>query len=1230
MNLLFLTHQTVIYQFDAKDNNIDNWISEHQNYQFSSCGGIPYFYSSDQNINQLYLNLEPHSHIQVDAEIIIFENGFNTFYLDLQQENYQIEKQSQYSFTCGVSIIQLVYSISISLLHNRRSLSMRIQYSNFGLIKLSLSTKCEYHCAECFNKYQGQCLSWKLHQQSFNQQAIPANSDGWSYSLIYQQFWDCGECQFLEFNLITYSVILPSHQDILIRFFRIRNSLYLDYTYDYTIINSGYGQVDILIKNHPDFLFQLEIRPHIFGSIGFIRDFEIFYSQQAIIIIHNVILNCLDQVGDQCINCQEGWIQDDSLQNCHPICGDGIIQGQEQCDDANQLSNDGCFQCRFSCPFFCQQCEFGKCLRFQSNQEVIDNRCYELNNIIGLEPSLHELQNSISNLLVYGCYGQVEYQLLLEYQLTHEWPKPIYTLNQPLQIHDIYRYYFKRKTIENCLFSQFDQCLECQMFYKPSQNKNKCIPKCDDGIIIENEICDDLNNIQFDGCYKCQLSCQLECNQCIQQQCYSCIDGWQLIDQKCYQICGDGLLAISSLEQCDDGNYQPNDGCYNCNFECNSYCFQCDSSNNCLLCVENFDLTEKNQCKPICGDGIIIQELEECEDLNDIQFDGCHQCFFQCNQNCSKCVQGMCQQCTEGYDLIINECQKALIDESGENDEFNVIKVEKCGDAYQSTFEQCDDGNQDNGDGCSSKCMLEENWSCNQDQPNYCFLQTKYSLEYENQTFQHQFVLLKFSNEVKQVSNLNFTQSIQPVIINLNQSQYQISINPVVGVDSAYFTMALFEFDIVIFEQMSLEPNFSISFNSSLVDNNNMLVGLPSQQLLLKTPKVINQKQITIANKCQDIGNVLIIGLGAISILLLLFRQPFQCLEIFDLLQFQSYLKFVNISYPQNLQIYFQSSEIVTVSPILIYFKITDLLNNLITENFIPSIGKFQEFQTNADLLLNIQSQIFQIFFIGLLYVFLQFYPKITLNYAFTFRTVYFIREKQLQWLNQLIIKLYQIHTNILKLKKIYSSKGFIQLFYANCWDLFFKVFLFMISNTETGYRSKTSYGICFLVLGVTIIILLLNFKGMNENLKVSNLRFQQFESITLLKKLLFILILTVQQSSGIIQCVMLTLLSLGYIGLLLLIKQNIERIELIGIIWTEVPVMFFTLTSLIYCSDFSTIMKYNEQILIGFVQILILIFGLLGPVIKLGISLYKDIKLFYEQKKQKKKLKIHKMMLFI
>jgi cysteine-rich repeat protein len=36
-----------------------------------------------------------------------------------------------------------------------------------------------------------------------------------------------------------------------------------------------------------------------------------------------------------------------------------------------------------------------------------------------------------------------------------------------------------------------------------------------------------------------------------------------------------------------------------------------------------------------------------------------------------------------------------------------------CGDGiFMPSFENCDDGNNNDGDGCSSTCFLEYDWSC--------------------------------------------------------------------------------------------------------------------------------------------------------------------------------------------------------------------------------------------------------------------------------------------------------------------------------------------------------------------------------------------------------------------------------------------------------------------------------------------------------------------------------------
>lgn len=84
-------------------------------------------------------------------------------------------------------------------------------------------------------------------------------------------------------------------------------------------------------------------------------------------------------------------------------------------------------------------------------------------------------------------------------------------------------------------------------------------------------------------------------------------DGWSCGTSytSCTNICGDGLI-ISSLEECDDGNEDSGDGCFICLVEEG---WNCDTS-------------EPSVCETICGDGLLKGE-EECDDGNDDDSDSC-------------------------------------------------------------------------------------------------------------------------------------------------------------------------------------------------------------------------------------------------------------------------------------------------------------------------------------------------------------------------------------------------------------------------------------------------------------------------------------------------------------------------------------------------------------------------------------------------------------------------------
>ncbi|CAD8151512.1 unnamed protein product [Paramecium pentaurelia] len=963
---------------------------------------------------------------------------------------------------------------------------------------------------------------------------------------------------------------------------------------------------------------------------------------------------CIYQCEINCTKCNQGICQECiegfelTLQGCQRIinyyqdesdiddefikvqkqCGDGLISNDEQCDDWNYLNNDGCSNnCIIEFGWVCNDEEPSKCYQITNILLSYLNQTYQhqyvklsFSNLVKLKEPSKDITESLICLI--DNLEQNEYNITIYPVIDFD------DVQFVAAMFDIKIKIFQPiiDRIINCKIQLFDICLECQSYYYLQSNMKECNPICGDGVIVKNEICDDQNNFQFDFCYKCQQSCQLECKQCNQSQCYDCIDGWSLINNNCYQICGDGMQAFNTQEQCDDGNYEPYDGCYECKYECDQNCFYCSDYNICMICNQYFKLIDNTYCVPICGDGIIVQGLEDCEDLNDIQYDGCYQCIYQCEINCTKCNQGICQECIEGFELTLQGCQRIINyyqDESDIDDEF--IKVQKqCGDGLISNDEQCDDWNYLNNDGCSNNCIIEFGWVCNDEEPSKCYQITNILLSYLNQTYQHQYVKLSFSNLVKlKEPSKDITESLICLIDNLEQNEYNITIYPVIDFDDVQFVAAMFDIKIKIFQPMQTQPNLTVTFNTQIIDINDILINQQQQQLLLQKPNVLDSSQLQAANSFQELGNKLMLGLGIISIIMLLFGRIDLSLEILDTLLFQTYLKFINVNYPQNLQIYFESSDFVSINPILINFKISGIFDETIGVNYIQSYGKLSEYQVNADLFTNIKGQILQLSVIVFLLMFSKLYQKMFLDYCFTSKYFYCIRKSKSRCIEFLALKYYQMIKKLLGLKNLFNLGGLRQIFYANSWDLLFKVILFLKSNNQYDYRTLLSYLFSIGSLILVIFFLSSHFQKQNGKINLTYVRNEQHEGVILFKKLSFIIILIVLQNAGAFQCLMMAVLTFSYIGLVFTIKLIKQKFDLFIVIWMEAPVMLFTITSILYCTDFQQHLSLDQQILLGFGQIGILLISLLGPVIRFNYIMYKQIKAYLSKRKQNEILQL-------
>ncbi len=176
-------------------------------------------------------------------------------------------------------------------------------------------------------------------------------------------------------------------------------------------------------------------------------------------------------------------------------------------------------------------------------------------------------------------------------------------------------------------------------------------PGCGNGLPDPGEQCDDGNAESCDG-DGCSAMCQNE-------------------------ICGNG--TVECAEVCDDGNTLSGDGCAG---DCSRF--------------EN-----------VCGDGN-VDSLETCDGGNNVPCDGCSAtCQIEtCNNGVIDCVPG-CVPSAE--DDCLEECDDGQPGAGTCDDSCEPIPPPNCGNGTEDTAEgeECDDGNTNDCDGCSSLCLDE-------------------------------------------------------------------------------------------------------------------------------------------------------------------------------------------------------------------------------------------------------------------------------------------------------------------------------------------------------------------------------------------------------------------------------------------------------------------------------------------------------------------------------------------
>ncbi len=419
------------------------------------------------------------------------------------------------------------------------------------------------------------------------------------------------------------------------------------------------------------------------------------------------------------------------------VCGDGKVMGGEACDDGNTLPGDGCStMCQVETGWACQ-------MPGQPCTRVMTARCGD-----GVV-NAGELCDDGNVTAGDGCTADCKQEL------GYACPMP----GKPCMKNEFCGDGILNGT-EMCddgNIAPGDGCngtCRTEPFYMCTMPGRPCVSTiiCGDGKIIGDEACDDSNTANGDGCAS-------DCKRV--EPGYTCpnsagVGGACMMSA--VDRCGDGKLSYG--EYCDDGNTNNNDGCSSlCKVDTGYTCptpgamcvliewcgngrlsagEQCDDgdamggdgcSATCVLEANWACPTPGQACVStiICGDRKITGG-ETCDDGNTANSDGCSSsCMIETGWTCPS--GGVCRPtlCGDGIKVGPEQCDdmNMVASDGCELDCTLTLPTDTeadgwvcptpgqpcmrttCGSGGQQGSEQCDDGNNDSGDGCSPFCRKE-------------------------------------------------------------------------------------------------------------------------------------------------------------------------------------------------------------------------------------------------------------------------------------------------------------------------------------------------------------------------------------------------------------------------------------------------------------------------------------------------------------------------------------------
>ena len=224
---------------------------------------------------------------------------------------------------------------------------------------------------------------------------------------------------------------------------------------------------------------------------------------------------------------------------------------------------------------------------------------------------------------------------------------------------------------------------------------------CGDGELLEGEACDDGNLVDGDGC---SSTCQVE-------------EGWTCSEKNITSFCEAPLVHIACHSRGSLCRY------FGVNESSLGISLELTNENYAKLLEESYPLQDEYQVvnfsfsvRPLVGALLSWHHINLSYGMAN-----CSRAFVKFVNSSTYCLspaddlefEGGNQPHFLSYLFLPLDKNKYNSVEPSKLQGFHLsITSSQCGDGRRSGVEGCDDGNKDNGDGCSSSCNIENGYSC--------------------------------------------------------------------------------------------------------------------------------------------------------------------------------------------------------------------------------------------------------------------------------------------------------------------------------------------------------------------------------------------------------------------------------------------------------------------------------------------------------------------------------------